>query len=129
VNPTPIGGALLAGALTGTYFTETVDVLENAGDERDEFGHLTADWQEVDGLTDLPAAVGSEGRLTVDQRRQGTAMVRTVTALRFSIAGTHPVTTAHRLRWNGADYRVTAVFPDPTGTTTPVSAELVVPGV
>lgn len=128
MNATPIGGDLLAASLEGVYFTETVDVLANAGTTRDSYGHLTDDWETVTGLSGLAAAVGSDS-VYVDQLEHGAARVRTVTQLRFSLAGSHAVTTANRLRWNGADYRVVAVFPDATGTTTPVSAELVVPGV
>ena len=128
VNATPLAGTRLTEALAGV-FPETGDVLEDSGAARDSFGHVTADWDVVTGLSGLACAVGSESVSIAQLVRSGLAQTEVV-SLAFVLASHHPeITTANRWRWNGEDWRITAVFPDPAGSFTHLTCERVTPGV
>lgn len=127
MQATPLAGTRLASALSG-FMTETVDVLAETT-VRDTFGYGEPTWAVVAGLTGLDAAVGAEDPQTNQATVAGLAE-REIVAVRVHLSGSYPqVTTAHRVLWDAAHWRIVHVFPDPVSSFTVLSCERVTPGV
>lgn len=105
------------------FFPQTVTVQQDAGTTTDAAGQQVRNWQDVAGMTALPARISPPGRQEEIRRPDGTVVVD---AFIVALRGVYELTPRQRLvDGDGRVHDILAVDVDGQGTYTRLKTEIV----